>query len=448
MVESYSVLKKTLFSNLTKWNVSELISNNIIGKYKNQPLVNYLVRSKNAIEIKDDELYKQITIHQFGEGVSLRCEKYGRDIKTKRQFVAKKGQFIISRIDARNGSFGIVPDFLDGAIVTNDFWLFDIKNAEPQFLVLLLLSQKINSFWQSKSNGTTNRQRVDFKDFIESALPIPPLDEQRKIIRKYQETVSQAENLETQAEEKEKEIDVYLFQMLGIREIPFERKRNVILNATSFSDLYNWDVKHAALSVNPQTLLKSNVYKNIPIKIVFAINPLTQIPKDLGEISFLPMECISDIYGEIIEKRTIDSETKGYTKFKENDVIFAKITPCMQNGKCAVVKDLKQGFGMGSTEFHVFRAITEDAKTEYLHALLRTKMLRKAAMNYFTGSSGQQRVSSEFIENLYIPLPPLSVQEEIVNHINQIKSQVKELRSKAAKLRQSAKTDFERSVFE
>lgn len=141
MVENYSVLKKTLFSNLTKWNVSELISNNIIGNYKNQPLGNYLVRSKNAIEIKDDELYKQITIHQFGGGVSLRCEKYGRDIKTKRQFVAKKGQFIISRIDARNGSFGIVSDFLDGAVVTNDFWLFDIKNAEPQFFVLFLSSQ-------------------------------------------------------------------------------------------------------------------------------------------------------------------------------------------------------------------------------------------------------------------------------------------------------------------
>lgn len=157
MVEKFSILKTVFFSDLNRWNVVGLLNARVLGKYKNQPLSNYLVRSKNAIEIKNDVLYKQITIHQFGEGVSLRCEKYGRDIKTKRQFVAKKGQFIISRIDARNSSFGIVPDFLDGAVVTNDFWLFDIKNAEPQFLVLLLSSQKINSFWQSKSNGTTNR---------------------------------------------------------------------------------------------------------------------------------------------------------------------------------------------------------------------------------------------------------------------------------------------------
>ena len=143
MVNEFSILKFILFSELEKWNISEILNGKISGKYKSQPLTNFLVRNKEAIEIKRDVLYKQITIHQFGEGVSLRCEKYGKDIKTKRQFVAKKGQFIISRIDARNGSFGIVPDSLDGAIVTNDFWLFDIKNAVSQFLVLLLSSKNI-----------------------------------------------------------------------------------------------------------------------------------------------------------------------------------------------------------------------------------------------------------------------------------------------------------------
>ena len=119
----------------------------------------------------------------------------------------------------------------------------------------------------------------------------------------------------------------------------------------------------------------------------------------------------------------------------------------MQNGKSAVVTDLEQGYGMGSTEFHVFRAITDEVKPEYLHSLLRTVMLRKAAMNYFTGSSGQQRVSSEFIENLYIPLPPLSVQEEIVSQINQIKTHVKNLREQAKDLRLHAEQEFEKSIF-
>lgn len=448
MVEQASILRTVPFKNFSKWDVKRFFIKQIKSSYP----VLYLSDLLN--EENEKKKLSKYPEEEFGIlGVSNEVGMFdayiekGKNINQPYKIV--KNDFIAYNPYRVNvGSIGIKKESLKNTYISNAYVVFSTKKELlPDYLFLLMHTEKFNHLIKDNTTGSV-RQTLSFENLCKIAVPVPPLDEQRKIIRKYQETVSQAENLETQAEEKEKEIDVYLFQMLGIREIPFERKRNVILNATSFSDLYNWDVKHAALSVNPQTLLKSNVYKNIPIKIVFAINPLTQIPKDLGEISFLPMECISDIYGEIIEKRTIDSKTKGYTKFKDNDVIFAKITPCMQNGKCAVVKDLKQGFGMGSTEFHIFRAITEDVKPEYLHALLRTKMLRKAAMNYFTGSSGQQRVSSEFIENLYIPLPPLEIQTEIVNHIAQIKSQVKELRSKAAELKQSAKTDFERSVFE
>ena len=82
----FCVLKQTRFSDLIKWNVSELLSNKVLGKYENKSLTNYLIRSKNVIEIKDDILYKQITIHQYGEGVSLRCEKVqiSNDIERER----------------------------------------------------------------------------------------------------------------------------------------------------------------------------------------------------------------------------------------------------------------------------------------------------------------------------------------------------------------------------
>ena len=265
------------------------------------------------------------------------------------------------------------------------------------------------------------------------------------IIQKYQDTISKAEAIENEAEKADKGIDDFIFLKLGIKEVSLEKNNDFILNTTSFSNLYSWDVKYSILNISPQTLLKSSLYKNIPVQSVFEINPLTQIPKEIDKITFLPMECISDISGTVIEKRIIDSKTKGYTKFKDNDVIFAKITPCMQNGKCAVVQDLLHGYGMGSTEFHVFRAIKEDVLPEFLHSLLRTTMLRRTAMNYFTGSSGQQRVSSEFIKNLFIPLPPLPVQNEIVEHINQIKAQVKDLRQQAKELREKAKLEFERS---
>ena len=119
----------------------------------------------------------------------------------------------------------------------------------------------------------------------------------------------------------------------------------------------------------------------------------------------------------------------------------------MQNGKCAVAKNLEKGYGLGSTEFYVFRATSKKVIPNYLHLLLRTMVLRRSAMNYFTGSSGQQRVSSDFIRNLYIPLPPVSIQEEIVLHVNKIKEQIKSLYSLSNNLRKQANDSFEKEIF-
>ena len=97
------------------------------------------------------------------------------------------------------------------------------------------------------------------------------------------------------------------------------------------------------------------------------------------------MECVSDIYGEADTTQTKNTEeSTGYTQFLENDLIWAKITPCMQNGKSAVVSNLVNGIGFGSTEFHVFRA-KPDIDIRYIHSLLRLKILRYFATLYFSG---------------------------------------------------------------
>ena len=145
----------------------------------------------------------------------------------------------------------------------------------------------------------------------------------------------------------------------------------------------------------------------MPLEFYCEINPKTIYPDDIEDVSFIPMECVSDIYGEIIEhKNGKSTNSKGYTSFQENDVIWAKITPCMQNGKCAVATNLKNGYGYGSTEFHVFRA-TQNAIPEYIHCFMRSKRVREVAVSYFTGSAGQQRIGTDFLEALTLPLLPL-----------------------------------------
>ena len=447
MIEENSILKTVAFRNFSKWDVKRFFIKQMKSFFPVvylSELLNEQTEKKKLSKFPEED-FGILGVTNDGGMFDAYTEK-GKNIKQPYKIV--RNDFIAYNPYRVNvGSIGIKKDFLKNEYISNAYVVFSTKeNLSPDYLYLLMHTQKFNQLIRENTTGSV-RQTLSFENLCKIAIPVPQIKEQKAIVHKYQETIENAEKLEQQAEKENISIDNYIFKMLGIHEISLERNNDSLISTAFFCNLYNWDAKHAILNENPQTLLKSDHYKNIPIKKAFAINPLTSIPKDLGEITFLPMECISDIYGTVIEKRTIDSQVKGYTKFKDNDVIFAKITPCMQNGKSAVVTDLEQGYGMGSTEFHVFRAITDEVKPEYLHSLLRTVMLRKAAMNYFTGSSGQQRVSSEFIENLYIPLPPLSVQEEIVSQINQIKTHVKNLREQAKDLRLHAEQEFEKSIF-
>ncbi|MCC6195271.1 MAG: restriction endonuclease subunit S [Burkholderiales bacterium] len=130
--------------------------------------------------------------------------------------------------------------------------------------------------------------------------------------------------------------------------------------------------------------------------------------------SFVPMEAVDDVLGDVtrVVSQPFSKVKKGYTYFENGDVIFAKITPCMQNGKHAVVSDLIDGFGFGSTEFHVVRASSE-ILPEWIHYFLRRKETLDAAIRTFTGAVGQQRVPPSFLENLELPVPQVAEQRRI-----------------------------------
>jgi len=126
------------------------------------------------------------------------------------------------------------------------------------------------------------------------------------------------------------------------------------------------------------------------------------------------MDHVDGYFGIIIKMsvRRIAEVEKGYTYFQDGDVLFAKITPCMENGKCAIAKKLVNGIGFGSTEFHVIRA-KESVVPEWVYYYLRQETTRKEAERSMTGSAGQRRVPSKFLREEIIPLPPLSEQKRI-----------------------------------
>lgn len=154
--------------------------------------------------------------------------------------------------------------------------------------------------------------------------------------------------------------------------------------------------------------------------------------EDTTSTSFVPMEAVDEVLGEITQaiSQPYSKVKKGYTYFEDGDVIFAKITPCMQNGKHAVVNGLIEGFGFGSTEFHVIRA-SEGIIPEWIHYYLRRKQTLDAALKTFTGSVGQQRVPDSFLKDLEIPVPHSDIQRQIAARLKAQLAEVETARQAA-----------------
>ncbi|HEB7717553.1 TPA: restriction endonuclease subunit S, partial [Campylobacter coli] len=132
-------------------------------------------------------------------------------------------------------------------------------------------------------------------------------------------------------------------------------------------------------------------------------------------ITFLSMQNLGSGFIHHREQGRIAEFENGYTYFAENDILIAKITPCMEHGKCAIATDLYNGIGFGSTEFNVFRIRDSRFLTEFVFCYLNRDSIRKIATDNMVGTSGRQRVPTAFYEKLLIPIFPMEFQLEIQN---------------------------------
>ncbi len=145
----------------------------------------------------------------------------------------------------------------------------------------------------------------------------------------------------------------------------------------------------------------------------------TRIRKGM-EVSFVPMQSVSE-QGDIDASavRTYEEVQKGFTYFSEGDVLFAKITPCMENGKGAIARGLKNSVGFGSTEFHVLRPKAGVCNSEWIYAITSFPQFRQDAARKMTGSAGQRRVPASFLASYLVSCPPFELQERFARFVEQ-----------------------------
>ncbi|MDD6641641.1 MAG: restriction endonuclease subunit S [Bacteroidales bacterium] len=159
---------------------------------------------------------------------------------------------------------------------------------------------------------------------------------------------------------------------------------------------------------NEQCTMNNVQWKKVKLGEVCAVNPKTDTTKVLDDdfVTFVRMEDVSNdgIIASFSERPYKSLLKKGFTIFQNDDVIFAKITPCMENGKGALVRNMKSKICMGSTEFHVLRAC-DNVSIDFIYQLTISKQFRQRAEMQMTGSAGQQRVPTAFLEDYLISIP-------------------------------------------
>lgn len=443
------------FVSMTNWSVrKKLVISTAFTDAKEIKLSKLINRVKKVMVIDDNTEYKRVTIKLYGKGVILRNIEIGKNIKTKRQFVVEAGQFILSRIDARNGAFGIVPDELNGAIITNDFWVFNFDPMiNPKYLLFLLSSTRFETVWGNQSSGATNRQRIEESNFLDMEIYLPSLEIQERIVKNYINTQYEAEKAKGEAEELEISIDNVILNELGfiieqdnqIEEIA----NNSYLYSINYSETDRWSVDYL-LSKSKKGLFTDGKYKSVSAKQFIKYFQYGLSEKADDNSSGIPMLRMNNIFNSeiVIDKLkylNLNDKIKNKFLLNKGDLIFNRTNSKELVGKTAVF-ELDGMYTFASYLIRV-EVNTSIASVHYINLLFNSRIIRTQIDIISRQVLGQANINSEELKNFLFPLPPIEIQNNIVDKVLTIKNKIKTLLDKSEYFKKEAMREFEESVF-
>lgn len=440
-----NLLKTISLPELTNWSVRYLLdfTFNYNEDFELVSIGEFLTRNSNIINIQDEITYRRVTVRGNNNGVCLRDTEIGKNIGTKKQYIVNSGQFIISKIDARNGALGIIPDDLEGAIVTNDFPTFFIDNTRinSHFLLLITTTKTFINFAQSCSSGTTNRQRINIEQFLNIKIPLPNLKEQDKIVAQYNKKIALAEKQKSEAKQLESDIENYLFHVLGIKKV-VDKINKKGLHLVSLSQLEKWGIDFIEDNSNKSTLFDE--YKiNTICNISSGGTPLRS-RKEYYTNGDIPWIKTGELENEIIydseEKITLEGLNNSSAKlYDKGSLIIAMYGATIgKTAKLGVSATTNQACAV------LYNINNEIVLTDFLWEFLKVQIDNFKKLAY---GSAQPNLNAGIISNYKIPIPPIRKQKEITDNILNLKSKVKDLQKQSENNRLLAISEFEQEIF-
>ena len=302
--------------------------------------------------------------------------------------------------------------------VNNHAHILDCPEKEVlDYVAFLINSMSLEDYITGSAQPKLNQDNLN-----KIEIPLPPLEEQRRIIAQvnlWQSFIQHLEAHETELKDsvesaKSKILDLAIHGKL-VSQDPADEPASELLKRINPNAVVSCD--------NPQ-------YGKVPLSWVistvgevFAINPKTHVEDDT-EAAFVPMTCVADGYCNTFEYecRKWGDIKKGFVHFQDNDVAVAKISPCLENRKSVVFHDLPNGIGAGTTELNVFRC--KEILPDYSLLYFKSQMFIGSCAGTYNGVVGQQRVAKSFIQELSIGIPPYNEQLRIVSKVNDIFSRL------------------------
>lgn len=441
------------FSTLSNWSVQVRFpqQSSYSDKYRFVKIGQFLSRNKISIDIKDNLEYKRVTIKTNNGGISQRDIQIGVKIGTKKQFLLTSGQFLLSKIDARNGAFGVVPEELDGAIITGNFWTFDVNSSliNPHYLTLITTTPFFIQFAENASSGSTNRHYLQEKLFLDQYIPLPSLDEQNKLVRNYDAQLEEAKTIEECANDAVRKIDTFINNELGLECIV--TANNNLLDFIEFKVIEEWGVdkiknynntkstKYDLCSFEDQPILCEEIYRGKSPKYTKQSDDyiLNQKCNRWNEIDIQ--------YAKPVDSKWIDGLNRNHFT-KEGDIL---------------VNSTGEGtIGRTSLVTSEYTNLMYDSHVLLLRvnkALLNPLFLTYLLNSYYgqeqinrlksAQSTKQTELGIGNLKKIRFPLPPIPIQTKIVNHISELIAEINLYRTNAKSKYAFAISEFEKEIF-
>jgi type I restriction enzyme S subunit len=357
-----------------------------------------LRRSEEAIEPKPNAEYSEITVRLWGKGVIERGRIAGTEVLGRR-YVARTGQFIASRIDARNGAMGLVPESLEGALVTNDFPLFNIntERLEPAFLGWLCRTAEFVDLCLRASEGTTNRVRLKEDRFLALEIPLPSLAEQRRVVARIERLAAQINEAGSLRHQAAKEAEGIL--------------------AAYMRQLFNFDIAETIIGdfakVQGGFAFTSTDYDENGTHQVVRIGNVRDGYLDLSRapVRWTPGN---------------DTRTLKY-ELQPGDLLIS-MTGTRQKRDYGFIAEVPEGYRLLLNQRVGRFRIQKEINREYLFYFLRSPFFRDRLFPSATGTANQANIGNDAIEQIKFSPPPLHAQRRIVTELNALQAEVDALK--------------------